>query len=95
MVRDLDEPEAVRVRRYQTFAQQTYGVRPGAGHGSGCPPTGNPRNKEHPPFLWARPWRRRFADSRSGMPPLRRQRPSLRPGERPAIRLSLCPWGCR
>ena len=28
MVRDLDEPEAVRVRRYQTFAQQTYGVRP-------------------------------------------------------------------
>jgi N-methylhydantoinase A/oxoprolinase/acetone carboxylase beta subunit len=28
MVRDLDETEAARIRRYQTFTQQAYGVRP-------------------------------------------------------------------
>jgi hypothetical protein len=28
MVRDLDETEAARIRHYQAFAQQTYGVRP-------------------------------------------------------------------
>ncbi len=30
LVRDAEEPEEARVRRYQTFAQQTYGVRPAA-----------------------------------------------------------------
>ena len=28
MVRDLDETESARIRRYQTFTQQAYGVRP-------------------------------------------------------------------
>ena len=28
MVQDLDEPEAARIRRYQTFTQHAYGVRP-------------------------------------------------------------------
>jgi hypothetical protein len=30
LVRDLDEPEEVRLRRYQTFAQHAYGIRPAA-----------------------------------------------------------------
>ncbi|MBP1775056.1 MAG: 5-oxoprolinase (ATP-hydrolyzing) [candidate division NC10 bacterium] len=30
LIRDADEPQDARVRRYQTFAQQAYGVRPAA-----------------------------------------------------------------
>jgi hypothetical protein len=30
LVRDPDEPEEARLRRYQTFAQHAYGVRPAA-----------------------------------------------------------------
>jgi N-methylhydantoinase A len=30
LVRDADEPEEARLRRYQTFAQHAYGVRPAA-----------------------------------------------------------------